>query len=331
MKVNVYKRKDSQYYWLSYYNSKGKRIRKSLETTKKADALELASKYQKKLWLIEEGLLEVEKPKHTINDLADDFIDNVVDENNKSEDSKNTDKRWINRFLDFVKPTTLLSDVAEKQVNDFVSYYQSKTIADTTLVKASKILSSMFKYSLRPPYDRTYNPIEWSQKVKQLETKGEKGLPIPWELIIKAIETTKNVNDKMFWTMLAYTGMSEIDTPLVTKDDFERGYFKRHKTSVRFAIWLHPEIAKFGDAIFGLYPAKHHRDDSGRRFKKITGWTLKSIRKTFASNLLTQFKSADDAIAYTGHTNVKTLIEHYATVDPKEAQSTIAQMFSAKA
>ena len=325
--MKVYKRKRSPNYWVDYTNQNGQRVRKSLGTTRKKVADDLASTIQKQIWLATEGLLNVVKTQLTLSDLVTDYVDNVVDVNDKSEQSKATDKRWIHRFEEFVGPTTLFDSIAEKHCNGFVKHYKGKGLAETSLHKAGQILNVMFKYATRPPYNAKYNPFEWAQGVKQLSKKGEKQLPIPWDDILKAIETTQNESDKMFWTLLAYTGMSPIDAPKVTLDDFNRGYFKRSKTAVRFSIWLHPEIAKYGDAIFGLYPARHQRDDSNRRFKKITGWPLKSVRKTFASTLVTQFESAEDAIAFTGHTNIKTLMEHYATVDPEVVKSKLERMF----
>jgi len=326
--MKVYKRRGSSNYWLTY-SEDGKRHRMSLGTTRKADAEQRADTIRKRLWLKQEGLLTVERPNLTLADLTIDYLSNVVDENNKSQQSKDTDKRWINRFLEFVGPSTVFSTIDESHCNRFINSYKQAEppIAETTLHKAGQILCSMFKYASRPPYEAKYNPFEWAQGVKQLSKKGEKQLPVEWDKVIDAIEQTKNQNDKMFWTLLAYTGMSPIDAPLITMDDFKRGYFKRSKTSVRFSVWLHPEIEKYGESIFGLYPKRHQRDDSNRRFKKITGHPLKSVRKTFASTLVTQFESAEDAIAFTGHTNIKTLMDHYATVDPEVVKSKLEKMF----
>jgi len=325
--MRVYKRKGSPYYWMDYYLEDGKRVRTSTNTTKKAEAEERAKTLEKRLWLQSEGLLEVEKPKLTLQTLATDYKDNVVSVNSKTEQSKDTDLRWINRFVDFIGADIKLETIAESHCNSFIKHYKDKNIADTTLHKSGQILTAMFKYASRPPYDAKYNPFEWAQGVKQLSKKGVKQPPVEWEKILYAINTTSNVNDKMHWTLLAYTGMSQIDSPLVTLDDFKRGYFQRHKTSVRFSIWLHPEIEQYGDAIIGLYPERWQRDDSSRRFKKLTGHPCKAMRKTFASTLLTQFESAGDAIAFTGHTNIKTLIEHYATVDPEVAKRKLQSMF----
>jgi len=324
--MRVYKRRGSPFYWLEYYLN-GKRVRLSTKTKRKVEAEERARLLQKQNWLREEGLLAVDTPKHTLQNLVDDYLDNVVDVNNKSQQSRETDKRWINRFVEFVSPDTPFESIDESHCNKFIADYKADGIADTTLHKAGQILRSMFHYASRPPYNAKYNPFDWAQGVKQLSKKGEKQLPVEWDKIIKAIETTKNQNDKMFWTLLAYTGMSPIDAPRVTLDDFNKGYFKRSKTSVRFAIWLHPEIAKFGDAIFGVYPARHQRDDSSRRFKKLTGHPLKAVRKTFASTLVTQFESAEDAIAFTGHKNIKTLMDHYATVPPEVVKEKLENMF----
>tara|TARA_Y100000592_G_scaffold69020_1_gene107295 strand:+ start:1754 stop:2716 length:963 start_codon:yes stop_codon:yes gene_type:complete len=312
-----------------FIDENGIRVRKSLQTTKKLEAEERVDTIRKRLWLAQEGLLNVEKPKVTLGDLIEDYLNNVVDVNNKSQQSKDTDKRWINRFKDYVGEDTLFSDIAETQCNGFVQHHKDNNLAETTLHKAGQILCTMFKYASRPPFDAKYNPFEWAQGVKQLSKKGEKLLPIPWDNILMAIDKTKRIDDKMYWTMLTYTGMSPIDTPLVTRADFDKGYFQRSKTSVRFSIWLHPEIAKYGDAIFGLYPKKSQRDESNRRFKKLngTGQPCKMIRKTFASTLLTQFESAEDAIAYTGHTNIKTLVDYYATVDPEVVKVKLQQMF----
>ena len=324
--MNIYKRSDSGFYWLSYYEGK-KRIRISLKTTRKAEAQERAEAIRKHQWLVEQGLVIEKNVTYTLFDLAEDYKTNVVDENEKSEGSKETDKRWVNRFVDHIGGHIALDKIAEAECNDFVKYYKEK-VAETTLHNGGQILRQMFNYASRPPYDAKYNPFEWAQGVKQLSKKGKKQLPCPWDLVIKAIDETDNIKDKMFWTLLAYTGMSSIDATRVTLEDFDRGYYKRSKTSVRFMIWLHPEIAKYGKNIFGLYPNKNTRDDSARRFKDLTGYVLKSVRKTFASTLLTQFESAEDAIAYTGHTNIKTLVDHYATVDPEQGKRKLERMFA---
>ena len=326
--MNIFKRKCSKYYYVSYYVD-GKRIKKCLETTKKSEAISRADAIDKHLFLLKNGLIKPEVKQYTIGDLWTDYEQNVVNKNKKSEGSKDTDRRSINRFIDFIGEYTAINDISEHNVNDFISHLENKLqLAETTIHKCSHISKSMFNYASKPPYDAKYNPFDWAQSVKQLSKKGEKQLPCPWDLVLDAIEKTDNIKDKMFWTLLAYTGMSNVDGSNVTLDDFKRGYYQRSKTSVRFMIWLHPEIAKYGEAIFGLYKNKNTRDGSARRFKKATGWMLKSVRKTFASTLLTQFESANDAIAFTGHTNIKTLVDHYATVDPEVGKKKLEQMFA---
>jgi integrase len=326
--MNIFKRKCSKYYYVSYYVD-GKRIKKCLETTKKSEAISRADAIDKHLFLLKNGLIKPEVKQFTVGDLWIDYEQNVVNKNKKSEGSKDTDRRSINRFIDFVGQHTPINDISEHNVNDFISHLENKLqLAETTIHKCSQIWRSLFSYASKPPYDAKYNPFDWAQSVKQLSKKGEKQLPCPWDLVLDAIEKTDNIKDKMFWTLLAYTGMSNVDGSNVTLDDFKRGYYQRSKTSVRFMIWLHPEIAKYGEAIFGLYKNKNTRDGSARRFKKATGWMLKSVRKTFASTLLTQFESANDAIAFTGHTNIKTLVDHYATVDPEVGKKKLEQMFA---
>ena len=326
--MNIFKRKCSKYYYVSYYVD-GKRIKKCLETTKKSEAISRADAIDKHLFLLKNGLIKPEVKQYTIGDLWTDYEQNVVNKNKKSDGSKDTDRRSINRFIDFIGEYTAINDISEHNVNDFISHLENKLqLAETTIHKCSQICKSMFNYASKPPYDAKYNPFDWAQSVKQLSKKGEKQLPCPWDLVLDAIEKTDNIKDKMFWTLLAYTGMSNVDGSNVTLDDFKRGYYQRSKTSVRFMIWLHPEIAKYGKAIFGLYKNKNTRDGSARRFKKATGWMLKSVRKTFASTLLTQFESANDAIAFTGHTNIKTLVDHYATVDPEVGKKKLEQMFA---
>ena len=324
--MKIFKRSDSGFYWLTYYEGK-KRIRISLKTTRKAEAQERAEAIRKHQWLVEQGLVIEKNVTYTLFDLAEDYETNVIDENEKSKGSKETDKRWVNRFVDHIGGHIALDKIAEAECNNFVSHWKTK-VEDTTLHKGGQILRQMFNYASRPPYNAKYNPFEWAQGVKQLSKKGKKQLPCPWDLVIKAIDDTTNKKDKMFWTLLAYTGMTYIDAKDVQLSDFKRGYFQRSKTSVRFMIWLHPEIKKYGDAIFGLYQNRSTYDDSARRFKAKTGFQLKSVRKTFASTLLTQFESAEDAIAYTGHTNIKTLVDHYATVDPEQGKRKLEQMFA---
>jgi integrase len=324
--MRIFKRSDSSFYWIDYVKD-GQRVRMSLKTTRKAEAQERADEIRKHQWLVDQGLAIEKAIIYTLSDLATNYENTVIDVNDKSEGSKSTDKRWVNRFVDHIGGHTELDKITETECNNFVSYWKTK-VEETTLHKGGQILRQMFNYASRPPYNAKYNPFEWAQGVKQLSKKGKKQLPCPWDLVIKAIDDTTNIKDKMFWTLLAYTGMTYIDAKSVQKSDFKRGYYQRSKTSVRFMIWLHPEIKKYGDAIFGLYQNRSTYDDSARRFRAKTGFQLKSVRKTFASTLLTQFESAEDAIAYTGHTNIKTLVDHYATVDPEQGKRKLEQMFA---
>ena len=327
--MNIFKRKNSKHYYVSYYLN-GKRVKKCLDTTKKSEAILRADAIDKHIFMVKNGLIAPELKTYTLGELSGSYFTDVVDVNKKSEGSKDTDRRSINRFTDFIGSDKAINEINESDCNAFVSHLKNDLkLAEPTIHKCAQILRSLFNYAKKPPYELTHNPFDWAQGVKQLSKKGEKQLPCPWDVVLDAIEKTDNIKDKMFWTLLAYTGMSNIDGSNVTLDDFKRGYYKRSKTSVRFMIWLHPEIEQYGNAIFGLYKNKNTRDGSARRFKKLTGgWMLKSVRKTFASTLLTQFESAKDAIAYTGHTNIKTLVEHYATVDPEVGKRKLEQMFA---
>tara|TARA_Y100001937_G_scaffold126058_1_gene194385 strand:+ start:1598 stop:2590 length:993 start_codon:yes stop_codon:yes gene_type:complete len=323
--MKIYKRRNSSYYWVDYVNYAGKRIRKSLQTNKKVDAITRAKLIEKKDWLLSEGMQEFDREPITLGKLHSEYIPEVIDVSKKAESSKANDKRQLERFVNLIGPDTLLTDVTESECNRYINKLK-ETLVDITIVKCVSICRRMFKYALKPPYNLKHNPFEWCQSAKELNKQTEKKPIVPWNTILGAIDQAPDIDTKMFWTLLAYTGMAPVDASKVTKEDFINGSYKRTKSGVPFMLYYHPEIAKYGDAIFGLFQKKSQRDTSNRKFKALTGHITYDIRRTFATSVMNKFKSAEDAIAFTGHTNVKTLVDHYAHADPELVAKTLSQI-----
>lgn len=313
--MKIYKRKTSSYYWVTFMEG-STQIRQSLKTSSKKIASELVSEMEKQRFLLANGIAVAKVTNSTLGQLVDDYVSNVVDQSANAQSTKQRDRAVIKCFTDFIKPSTFLVDIKETNINRYVSMRLASGKAQVTVAKDRSILTKLFEYGKKDPYSLTVNPFSWSQKAKDLSTITEIKPPVPWDKIHFAIENADRVEDKMFWSILAYTGMQPNDAMKVTQDDFERGYYFRNKSKVKFYLFYHPEIKKYGEDAFGFYTTKSHSDKSGKRFKKLTGFTQGAMRRQFATTISDKV-GGEKAIEYTGHTNTKTLKKHYWTQSDK--------------
>ena len=309
--MKIYKRKRSGYYWVTFMEG-GTQIRQSLKTSSKKIASELVGEMEKQRFLLENGIAVTRVTNIKLGELELDYIENVVNLSKNKETTKQRDRSVIAFFTGFLGKGLYLVDIKETHINKYISMRLDSGKTEVTVAKDRSILTKLFEYGKKEPYSLTVNPFSWSQKAKDLSTITEIKPPVPWDKIHFAIENADRVEDKMFWSILAYTGMQPNDAMKVAQDDFERGYYFRNKSKVKFYLFYHPEIKKYGKDAFGFYTSKSQADKSGKRFKKLTGFTQGAMRRQFATTISDKV-GGEKAIEYTGHTNTKTLKKHYWT------------------
>jgi integrase len=150
------------------------------------------------------------------------------------------------------------------------------------------------------------------------------------EILDQVIDGSDSLLDRIYWTILRYTGLNPVDVSSLTSEailgDNGGRYIdgKRTKSKVSVRIPLHSKIEalieEHGVQCFGVYKkSKNLRDGSTKRFKKAVyvasdgkiETSLGSLRHTFATNLFNQGYSLDEIKLITGHTTTKLLAKTY--------------------
>jgi hypothetical protein len=134
--------------------------------------------------------------------------------------------------------------------------------------------------------------------------------------------------DQIFWTLIAFTGAWPVDAMNMIPDDFI-GHSRRRKSNIKVKYIMVPQLAKFGSDLFGIFHSKSERDYSGKRFKILTGYTLKNIRTFFLNEMHKELKDTE-LKAVAGHTpDSKTLDKSYLNADTNAIESAL-QLYGEK-
>ena len=138
---------------------------------------------------------------------------------------------------------------------------------------------------------------------------------VPHETMVQIFDRGEEMgffHDVIYWKLLYYTGLRSGDGGELKKSDMTHegtGAVTQQKTGFKAAIFMHPEVERYGDAIFGLAPDEKKRDRSRRRLKKVAkavGWKhridLHTFRHCFTTRMQETGLSAEDIKILTGHT-----------------------------
>ena len=219
MSVSIYKRKDSKYYWVSYYHE-NRRINKSLKTNN----IRIA---RLKTKLIEEELV-LGKIRHIKkDDLIKDFFDRyqIEIQTNKSHKTKESDDRAMNLFKEYLGDRWLIlpiNSVARHLIDKFRNWLKVEK-------KLSNVSINLYFRHLRSIFTNAEN---W-EMVEKNPFKGIKQLKIeekpPKFLTQKQVDllltAAMNLHDKIYIAIALgiYAGMrkSEIANARWEWFDFE--------------------------------------------------------------------------------------------------------------
>ena len=321
MKSHIYKRGRT---WWYQRGRQPNRVRLSLNTKNKTIAEERQRSLDQEFWLKEncpglyvQGLLE--KHNITLDELIlalnDRVIGKVVDitleeaseqflsELTFEKDATKKNKyRQIRKMVKYLDGTRKISEITERDINLLLKDLKEVDgMRPATRKTHQTALKQMFR-ALAKRYD-IKNPCE---DVKNVKVPNEVKKAIPEKLLFDTIrnntpelyvELAKKhrgskvyfnpefaEKDKIFWTLIAFTGMNVGDAHKVTKADFEQ-VNHREKTGEIRMLCMVDQLAEYGDDLFNIFTLDQARRSS-RRFSLITGWTLSSVRKWYANKIV---------------------------------------------
>jgi integrase len=243
---------------------------------------------------------------------------------------------WIKReisdnrtFIEFLesKGISLITDIKVSTINDFIKSKKDEGKAPNTITNYLKPVSQCIQHAVNNEY-LVNNPVLSAHKPGTKVLK--EFIYISDEILDQVIDGSDSLLDRIYWTILRYTGLNPVDVSSLTSEailgDNGGRYIdgKRTKSKVSVRIPLHSKIEalieEHGVQCFGVYKkSKNLRDGSTKRFKKAVyvasdgkiETSLGSLRHTFATNLFNQGYSLDEIKLITGHTTTKLLAKTY--------------------
>jgi len=203
------------------------------------------------------------------------------------------------------------SDPQVPQINknvilEFHDLRAAEGMAPKTLNDNAKMIRRLIdeaKLRDHSPIDRI-NPVDLIQRISpgffSREVKNPHK-PIPTELIQEAVKNAEREIDQLFWSLMFYTGLDSGDAGTLTKENVLSDRIvklrnKEEKAERWQIIPLHQSLQ--GIDLTNIMPVSTRRDHSrtvlqkltgGHKCKGDTGYCLKCLRHTFATNLAHTF------------------------------------------
>ena len=259
--------------------------------------------------------------------LREEWLSLVGDE--KSKNWLDKERGNNNIFIKFLEASnvSLISDIKVNTINEFIKLKKTEGKAPNTITNYLKPVNQCLQYAVNNEYIKN-NPVK-SAHAPGTKVRKEY-IHISDEILDQVINSSDSLLDKIYWTILRYTGLNPVDVSSITSKSIlgdNGGRYidgKRTKSKVDVRIPLHSKIeeliSEHGVQCFGVYSSsKKQRDESTKRFKiavyKASNGeietTLGSLRHTFATNLFNQGYSLDEIKLITGHTTTKLLAKTY--------------------
>jgi len=263
----------------------------------------------------------------------------------KSQNWLDKERQNNNIFIKFLEANDIsfISDIKVSTINSFIVSKKDEGKAPNTITNYLKPVSQCLQHAVDIEYLEN-NPVATAHKPGTKVLKEY--IHISDEILDQVIDSSDSLLDRIYWTILRYTGLNPVDVSSITSKailgDNGGKYIdgKRTKSKINVRIPVHPKvealITEHGINCFGVYKAsKKQRDNSTKRFKAAVSkasngkikTTLGSLRHTFITNLFNQGYSLDEIKLITGHTTTKLLTKTYVKeVDQVRAHEAIDKL-----
>ena len=331
--ASLYKR-DNVYY-IKFYE-RGRRVRRSLKTNKKSEALRIKEQIERKLAT---GRFQLDQVDTPVEIFWDGYLEWAKD--HKRPKTIKTEKIFWNQLNEFVKPS-MLGDVIPQDIENFKAWKKQNGLKPLSINDALRHLQAIFNYATKLGYFSGANPIKGIQRYKL-----EKNPPrfLGKTEINRLLKTAQDygTNIHIVFALGIYAGLrkSEIVNARWEWFDFDRkvitlrsdnGFYL--KDSESRTIPLHEKLAKILEPnrrqegyVFlseKKMPGKYqYRYEFKRSFRRVVDaaklpWvTPHVLRHTFASQLAIAGVSLYKISKWLGHSDIITtqIYAHLQTHD----------------
>lgn len=255
----IFKKKNSPYF---YYESKGYIKQTSLHTKNLREANLLKSELDKRVNKMRLGIkIEDDKPKLKLKELFVEFEKSVL--MGKKEKYRKQLYPLLRRMLKMFGEYKL-NDIKYNHMEKFKTACLNEVTRKTThnILSANK---EMFQYAVNSGYIKT-NPLDAIKFPSKKPTKPR--IPFDHRYVEGCIGYTDNEKDKIFWSILLYTGLRRNDAGNLKPEHVTVGIVQQKSTETRKVVLI-DKLLKMGDKIYNVYPSKNKQDKSLMRYKAL--------------------------------------------------------------
>jgi len=288
------------------------RVYKSTKTPHRHVAKLIQAKWDEKYILRKFGIQNI-----IVSKLINEYI-NIIYQRKNHAWAKRIEQH-LNNWSKHIRDKQV-DEVTTGDIDSFVNHRLSKNIAPKTIRDEVGSLSACFDYAIVHGYCYK-NPC--AAVILPENRKKSPRSDIPINIIEKALENAPRPDDKIFWTIIAYTGLRTGDAGTLAAGNFDSGLItirpektSRWKTIAQIPI--HPALEEIGiKKLYNVMPTRGRRNSSLRRFKQVVkqlGYPnnvdLHSLRHSFSTRLANAGLSPDMIRLVTGHTNTNQTLNY---------------------
>jgi len=253
----IYSRKDSPYWW---YEWKGVTRPFSLKVKSKKQALILKTSLDKKFARVRLGV-PTEIRRITIGSLYSEYDVTVI--RGKSPSYAKRLRYHLQHFTDEFK-NTYVTDITFRELNSFkadcLNRWSNKTTRDCLLA-----IREMYKYAVAGGY-AIDNPLISIDLPSKKATKPR--IPPKLEHVHEAIRLADRDMDKIYWSIMLYTGLRTNDAGNLKPEHISKGLVQEKSKEIRKVI-LPSSMDKWGDLIYNVCPNRSAQARSRIRYKAL--------------------------------------------------------------
>ena len=135
----IYKQKKSKFWWASFKNSSGERVRKPTGTTSRKEAIALRNKWVSEVWSNEvHGVSE----ERTFAQVIATYLRDTAEDKRSS----STDRKKAKQLCRFFKQNLIMNNLPVEVVNDYIHFRKEDGVLNKTINKELSLLSTAIKH-----------------------------------------------------------------------------------------------------------------------------------------------------------------------------------------
>lgn len=192
---HLYKRSDSPFWYYSHGTGKDRVVRNTGQTTK------TLAKLKQDRWDRDQVLNEYAPQNITLNRLYQEYILKMY--KRKSNAWAVRIRQHLNNFLDYTGDRDLKS-ISIHDMDNYIDHRMSLKMANKTVREEISSISAMFRYAISHDY-LVKNPCLDLILPDNIKKKPRTAIPYP--VIDAILDTTPWEDDRIYWSIMAYTGL----------------------------------------------------------------------------------------------------------------------------